>query len=454
MIVSSPWLNLPNLLRWLGAVVIVLAFYSYLIQEWDNTSTVLRHSILLGHTFGLAVLGLGVGQWFREPKGARLFIILSLGAVCVNFAVLGGPILSQWGDTPTTELTDLADGKPTAQMFWENPSASDQNSKSASTETNSETKPTYPMPLWLSLAFLVLTGVTWIGFKVLARAFANSLSMIFLLNNTLLWLPTRDGSHIATLLMIGALSIAMLCLQQKAIRCLKTGVLEHIIAFAMLALPLLILGGRSLMFYAHEDMLYAALSGIIYAALYSVAPLTDSKGFPRKLLGITAFACSITLLGLTSNILSALPLVSDGLGILLAATLCFIQCDVLSKRLGDPFHGYRLCASVLLGAAGCLALFLEGQSMSWAILLAGVMQLSLGGLRKQRTPTLIGSGLILLAISGLLKGLFGHFQVSNWLLFILLGVATIVVGSALERFGPAFKAHCAQLHSRFNTWGW
>ena len=91
----SSWVKyLPKLLRSLGAAAVLFSLYSFLFKGWEGSTDLIRYTMLLGHTLLLTILALGSGFFFREGKGPRLLMMLSLVSVPVNFAILGAFIAS------------------------------------------------------------------------------------------------------------------------------------------------------------------------------------------------------------------------------------------------------------------------------------------------------------------------------------------------------------------------
>ena len=62
--------GLPRLLRAVGALALVAAASSFLLQHWENGGDVWRYQALLAHTVLLGVLGFVWGLRAGDPKGA------------------------------------------------------------------------------------------------------------------------------------------------------------------------------------------------------------------------------------------------------------------------------------------------------------------------------------------------------------------------------------------------
>lgn len=236
-------LPLSALLRGLGALVVVGAFVLYLFQGWRGGDDLTRTLLLLGHTVALTLAGFALGHWLREPRGARPFIALALAAMPVSFAFLGGLLYNHVG----TVMPD-----PAAAGFWR--SAPDGALALG------------PVLLLTVAASAVLWLAIGIGFLVLARRSAWRLTALYLLANLALLVPVREGLGVPVLVLGLALLLAIGAAQlRRADASLATA--EGLFARLVLALPLLLMAGRSLWLYAPDALLFAVLALLGYGAL-------------------------------------------------------------------------------------------------------------------------------------------------------------------------------------------
>ena len=158
--------TLSNLLRVLGAGVLVASVSIFLMKGWSTGNDIQRYLMLLAHTVLLGVTGLGIGYWIRESKGARLFLALSLVSAVVNFAVLGGLIYSQvqW-DNGLSLYPGFARWQACFLISFFTTAGA---------------------------ALMLLVPVSWIAFLTLARRSALPLTLLFLASGSLLLIPIRQ----------------------------------------------------------------------------------------------------------------------------------------------------------------------------------------------------------------------------------------------------------------------
>ena len=88
--------SVSTMLRSLGAMLVVAATSTFMLQQWSDGSDVTRYLTLLALTALLAGAGFACGLGVRETRGARTFLELVIAAVPVHFAVLGGLLQSQF----------------------------------------------------------------------------------------------------------------------------------------------------------------------------------------------------------------------------------------------------------------------------------------------------------------------------------------------------------------------
>ncbi|MBK5968473.1 MULTISPECIES: hypothetical protein [Thiorhodovibrio] len=423
----SPRLTLSLLLRSLGGLVIVAAFVLYLFEGWRDSDDLSRSLLLLGHTLALTLAGLASGHWLRENKGARLFIALALAAVPVNFAFLGGltyPFLS-W-DAPA--------GMAAAASIW----------------TQSQGHLAMGPALLLSGAsLLVLVLSVWLGFRVMARDSVAGLSGLYLLSNAALLIPTRSDAMISALLVGLALTLGLLGLQLRR-RDPALATAEGRFARAVLLLPLLILGGRSLWLYAPDTLFVTTLSLLGYLALrfllVSMAPGSAWRGLVEAL--AVAMAVMVTALA-GASLLPAWSLAEVVYLPLSAAILGALLLD-LSRLTGSRSCGYQSTAVMLMSLSLLLDLGIHGGfGLALVALLAGVAALGFGYVIKGRL--LFATGLItaLAALATLATEALEHFSLGGWSALVLLGIAIIIAGSALERHGERLKTGLSGWRAHF-----
>jgi hypothetical protein len=420
-------LTLSLLLRGLGGLVIVAAFLLYLFEGWRDSDDLSRGLLLLGHTLALTLAGLASGHWLHENKGARLFIALALAAVPVNFAFLGGltyPFLS-W-DAPGS-LTAAA-------SLW----------------TQSQGRLTVaPTLLLTGASLLVLLFSVWLGFRVMARDSVAALSGLYLLSNAALLVPTRAETAISALLIGLALTLGLLGHRLRQ-RDPALATAEGRFARAVLLLPLLILGGRSLWLYAPDTLFLTALSLLGYLALRFLLTAMAPGSTWRGLIELLALVMAMMVTTLASRALLPLWSPAEELDLPLTAAMLAAMLFDLSRLPGPRARGYQSTAVLFI----CLSLLLDlaihgGLALALVTLCVGVITLVFGYGSKARLPFATGLITAIVALAILAMDALDHFSLGGWSALVLLGIGIILTGSALERHGERLKNGLAGWRAHF-----
>jgi hypothetical protein len=146
----------------------------------------------------------------------------------------------------------------------------------------------YQISLTLAaIAVPVLVIVAWIGFLVMARRSATSLAGLCVLANTGLLIPTRDTLVIsAVLLLLGVLLATSLVRLRRADHTLATG--EGTFARFALALPLMVIAGRSVWLYAPGELFYTTISLIGYLGLRQTVHQLENDSRMQRVVEVLA----------------------------------------------------------------------------------------------------------------------------------------------------------------------
>ena len=177
----SQFASLSQILRFLGASVMVASMSVFLLQGWDSTNDTVRCFILLAQTVLLATGGFGLSFLLKENKGARVFFGLSLASIPANFAVLGALIYSQFqwdgnlGTYPefaTWVMSDLS-----------------------------------YMTFTILAVLAVLIPVAFLGYSIMARRSSKKLAITLLLASSALLLPVRGSLYVGILVVAIALFV-------------------------------------------------------------------------------------------------------------------------------------------------------------------------------------------------------------------------------------------------------
>lgn len=417
---------LSNLLRILGAGVIVTALSIFLMQGWQNGDDIHRYLLLLGQTFFLAVIGFVCNHWIRETKGARLFLCLALVSVPINFAILGGLIFSQvqW---------DMAQGMYPHFAHWQAQSLSD-------------------VMLTSVAAIIVLLPILWIGFLVLARRSSTMLASLFFISNAFLLIPLRSAEFVGIFL----LALTGLVLWQLSRISRNDATLmstEGRFAQLVQLLPVAMIAVRALTLYAFDYLLMASVALGVFIMLRHLALSFSPESPWRKLvdqlslipatfgaIGITAFA---------SETFAIAPML-----MLPLFTICLTTL-ILELSLRSPKYGaaLRRLASIVVSVTLIVNLVLYSGVASAALcMLAGIALFIYGYSAQQRVVFTLGILTLVIGVGYQIYFVTHHFDLSGWASLAALGVGAILSASILERHGALIKHRLTCWLGEYRSW--
>ena len=412
--------TVSEIMRMLGALIMVTSMSLFLLQSWNQGSDVNRYFLLLIQTVLMAGGGLALSFLLKENKGARVFFNLSLISVVTNFTILGALIYStvQW-DSALKTYPQYA--------TWV--VQSDQS-----------------IMLAMMATAVVLLPVVLFGFMITARPVAFRLSALYLVLNALLLLPIRDSLPIGMLVLLGLLMLPWLlkkiCAEHKHFNT-PGGHFIKVLLFA----PLLILLIRSAMWYTLDNILILSLSLAIFISLRSFA-LKPGTQNGNRLITAVDLVSFLSSFGVTAGIYSLAE-------IYLPATLqipaAMLALAVLNHELSTRVHYKPLRTLIMLLTASTFAggfIFnMVSLPIGWPALLcltAGLMIIAYSGLYKQRWLLLPGIVAVLSVLTVNSEYLFELLRAHSPTILAIIGATIIILASLLERHGVALKLKMQQ----------
>ena len=415
--------KLPALLRMLGASILLIAMYSFLVKGWQDGNDITRYLLMLAHTGVLACIGLFSGHWLKESKGARLLLTLSLVSVTVNFSILGALIYSQTGA--------LAEQYP-GYVAWTSGSL-----QTALTTTAG--------------SLLVLVPTTFLGFMVLARGMSRKLGMIFLLSNAALLLPLRDTGSIGLLLL--ALTFSALLLTRRISRkTVEAKTYNGMLALALQFMPIGVLFGRTLWLYSTDTFLLAVLMFTLFILLRQISRMLENKT------GVYHFLNGLSLL--PAALMTPLLIDSfDSIQMFNALIIPFafsisaaMFYDVSRRKLAFAKPVRWISGIIMLFGMGLNMMLHDGFIVSFIAIVTGIFMTVMGYSEKQRSLFISGLVISILGLFGQLYDLFQHFTLESWAGLAVLGVSIIIVASAIDARGRQIQERLMKWKTSFKEW--
>lgn len=418
--------SLSNLLRTLGAGVLIASVSMFLFKGWHASGDIERYLMLLAHTVVLALTGLGIGHWVKESKGARLFLCLSLVAAVVNFTVLGGLIYSQvqW-DGGLTYYPGFA--------RWQ------AGSLDAALVT-------------AAAGWALLAPGAWISFMALARRSAWRMTSLFMLAGTALLLPVRETGYIAVL--AGALTALLLFRMLRAVRRDRTlATPEGRFARLVIVSMPVIMVGRGMYLYGADAVMITVVSAMVFLVLRQIARDGGTGDRARVIANrLSVLPVLSTALG-AAGVLAANTLVNHAVLLPVVAAVSAGMILEISMRSPSGGAGYRRLAGLLAALCMLANLWLfPGVNTALVSTAAGLLVTVLGYSGKQRLIFATGLVTFLAGIAWQCYAAYLVFDLGSWSALAVMGIAAIVAGSLLERHGAIVKARLNNWRQSFQSW--
>jgi hypothetical protein len=405
--------TLSEALRMLGAAVLVASMSVFLLQGWSEGNDIYRYLLLLTQTGLLAAAGFAMSHGLRETRGARIFFGLALVSIPANFVILSALVYSvlQW-DAGLINYPDYA--------LWQ-------------IDTLAGTG------LTLGGAMLVLVPITLLCYAIMARRSARSLSLHFILLNTLLLLPIRGSLAAGTIALVGAVyALKVVAKLTRNDRSLKTG--EGKFALASLFIPIGIILFRSMYFYQIDSLMVAMVSMALFLSARQVSLFPDRS--PKVALALEGLSVPVAFAVAWSLTDALVPIISHALsGPVFATVYTLLTMDIL-RRTESTKLTKIIGVTISLVVALSFTLGLAGNpgALTAILCLSAGTTLVFAGL-SVRNHTAVFCGIFTL-IGGVIFGadaILNLVVTSSWVELAIFGACAITLGSVIDRHGVAIK---------------
>ena len=405
-------ITVSEVLRILGAFAVIASMSLFLLQGWSDGNDMQRYLMVLGQTGLLCGSGIVLSFAIKENKGARLFFGLSLVSAVANFTILGALIYSMLPlDFLSIEYPSMAKWEAVNPgQFW---------------------------PVCAG-AVVLLAILSRFGFSIFARSVSGSLTVSFLLLNSLLLIPVRSSLYVSVLA-VAALWAAAMLVKRMSQHEKVVFTAETRFAFGLLFLPGLIIIARAISLYNVDEVLLISLSGMAYFALRSLVARMHEPTFMRRITEIVQFCLGINVsLQIVDLIQIQQYNINPAVFSMLVIGFTWDQIrrsdTVRWKSLILNITAFALVFGNVALATFSDSLFLKMSSLLVCLVLFAFIV---------RIETSIGAGYSkLAAISGtaisillIIYQLIVIAELSDWMMIGLIGMTLIIGASLYERYG-------------------
>lgn len=417
---------LSAMLRVFGAGVLVSSISLFLFQDWTGSEDIYRFATLIGFSGLLTVAGFICARIINENISARLFLGIALLSVVVNFAVAGGLIYSGMQSVlVSSTLPEFARWHIGSGMS---------------------------VSLLGLASILVLTPVSIVAFRALARKSSGILFKLFVATNALLLIPIRDGNSIV---LLGAV-LAVFVIRQL----IKLGrddpslsTFEGRFAKAIVFAPVLVLLGRSLFFYDPSTFAFAALSGLTFIILRQVGFAIPLKSQLSKAIDLTSRVVAFATAAMFTCVVAQMWPHAEQLYIPIFCVIFASMLVELSLRIASSGGTIRKFAALTMVMGVSLNLFVY-PSFALAVftMAVGLVVLSYGYSAEQKF--IFAAGVTALGIGFIYQLWLATtlFDFGSWGTLAALGTVTILAASVLERHGLTLKNRALQWRAQMGAW--
>ena len=393
--------TLFQVLRWCGAIMIVSAAGTFLVQSWEETGDVPRYLALLGTTALLPAVAYLCGVRFKEGRSARAMVLAFLGILPIHTGVLGGFVLSQFGNVG-------ASIGPVAQWVAPSPAAA---------------------VLLVAGAGAVLAPLCWAAFRVLARPHAGWLAGASMSAHALLLVPSRTALA-ATMTIIPILAMTAWCAAR-----VRPNTREEKLAVSSLLAPALIIAARQVLFYDVSLAFWAAILGASAAGLFVLGAKTGDATLERFALVPTLLSTGALMGDLTAHLRIPFPVDALSYGWLAGAALLMMAWQ--SKRSKRYFVLSTLAVNAVVPT---VVLMIDASALAALQLIAvGLAFASFGFIATRRPALYAGIGFAGVGFLAEVAYAIETFEPSGWLALAVFGIALIALTAWLERRARAVR---------------
>jgi hypothetical protein len=410
------------LLRRGGALVLVAAALSFLIQGWNSWNSYERYFTFLAFTATLTGLGLLCGLRWKEDKGARTFLGLAAAFLPVLFAQVAAFVRSLFGPVVKgfpQSLVFIADSLPTTAAVLVG-----------------------TVVLAVPLAFL--------AFSTLAREQARRLTVVYLLTNIALLSPLRDPRYV---FILGAIEFSALIYLDFCTFSRFPGMktFEGRVSRGLPFLPLLILLGRCAM-YGVSLYLNSLILGALSAAIFLYADsLCRSRTAALKMRLLSLFPAYWAWQMLITAVLSGTRILLPTVIVQHVPFAALVFALSLVADEDGPL--YRRVAGFLALAPAVVDMCMTGGfALSAICILLSLIVLCSAFAFEEKALFYFG-------VFGFAAGILVNlryanmlYQLSPWITLAAIGISAVIAASYMERNYQRLLVRSAGFRESFRTW--
>jgi len=408
--------------RWLGVGAVLLSGAIYLLQGVQHVGVDVRNWVYLALMGALGAGGVFSRLAMGDAKGARLFFGLAVALIPLQFSQIAGMV---------HELVAGPQAAPIGALF-------DYTGVSPGV-----------VYIVTAVSVAIAVPIAYMGFSVLARAHARTLTATLVALCAAMLIPARASP--AGFAVLAALALTALVLERRWFaQHVVFRTLEGRAVRAMLLLPVAISAGRAA-FHVDSITGYCAFAAVLALFIVRVAAVWLPPGRWRN--GLQDVAVMVAAGSWLVFVMEVLGELRDGWVVALAMLpIAALLLDVSRLRPAGG-RAYRVLASLLvLVTALSLTVDVHSIPAAIAVLVSGAALTAWGVVRRERDPALGGAIAFAAGVLTLLVRAVHALDVTAWVSLALLGVAFVLGSSVLERYGRRLTIASRDVYAEIREW--
>lgn len=410
---------LTRALRACGTLVLMGAASAFLLGHWDGIGDVVKYFVLLGHTVMLLVAGLVTSAKAHDSRTARTFMLLTLGAIPINFAITGGFLYSQFALDPAVTLP--------SEITWVAGSALVAVGIAA-----------------ISAAVLFAAG--YVASRGLVRQQALPATLALLGTSAALWVPLRVPSFAGVVLLcVACVALFFEARRWRKASCMRT--LEGRLVRALIASPIVLGVARTVIYYGSSGVFLGGALMVAGLATFLLSDVDDEEDASTTVPVLSAVLSAVGCCAVIADLGATLHLGRVTAMWFVPSTGVLVGYSFATQVARTPLRHIAAWWALTLAVITLPFNFVLGNLM--LALLIGVAALSFGTWERNKTLAAVGSSLALLSLIGSVYRSIDLGGVSSWATLSGFGLVFILGAVVVERYRVQLVHSAVRLRDHF-----
>jgi hypothetical protein len=418
--------RIGTVLRYIGVAVLMAATGAFMFQRWEDMTHTSRYFTFLAFTAGVCAAGLLCGLKIGENKGARTLLGAVVVLIPVHCAQIGAVLFSRLGGG--VQATDYP-----SYFFWSVPSLADA-------------------VLVAVAGAVALVPMAYTAYSVLARKHARQLMVLGCAVSSVLLVPTRDPLVVGLLMLVAGVVACVGEIKLSAVPELKTR--EAAVARCVPFIATAMLIARQGALYESSSLFQGLACAFMSVVLFEIVPRIKTKQsviFFSE--GAALYTTGLSCYLISEAVLSGFELHGTAVAPLVIGLPMTLAFAVMAERARQTSRFFRTLSAVALFVTGLVEL-VDGVGIESCIiaLVIGIVAVTYACVSEQKGLLFVGGALTVISLGRVTILAIGSLSFSPWIILGVIGVATIVAASYLERNFTKLREGVFSARKRVSAW--